>query len=165
MCRDWGLFDQKHNEYGGIIRCFSSGWRVSSREAVLIYHKYSEVTVGRNSRALYLPSEQPQTREKKQELLKRRFQTRRVKKINNWGWGDFTDTNALLLFSTSALVFINHAHATFRALIDAWISRLFPWIHWDPIHFSVFPNAGLKPKHVQSGVVVLQGQRDQEKEI
>lgn len=53
----------------------------------------------------------------------------------------------------------------FRALIDAWMSRLFPWLHWDPIHFSVFPNAGLKPKHVQSGVAVLQGQSDQEKKI
>ena len=165
MRRDWGLFNQKHNECGGIILCFSSSWKVFLREAVLIYHKYCEVTVGRNSRALIYNQKSHRQEKKPQELLRRCFKMWRVIK-NNWEWGDFTDTNALLLLFPHLHSSLSIMHTQpLRPLIDAWMSRLFPWLHWDPIHFSVFPNAGLKPKHVQSGVAVLQGQRNQEKKI
>lgn len=74
--------------------------------------------------------------------------------FRNWRWGDFTNTPL-----THALLPLPHLHSSlsimhmqhFRAEIDASMSRLFPWILSDSIHFSALAIAGLKPKHVGSG--------------
>lgn len=135
----------------------------SLKSVVLIYYKHRKLTVGRRNRAhihnqkrVIMDNIKNNKKQDNVTLSCISLHGFQMWIIYKWKMRTFHRASIML---TNAFLLLPHLHSSspimhtqpFRAVIDASMSRLFPWIRRDPIHFSVFPNAGLKAKHVGSG--------------